>query len=293
MQNITYVENEKLNRVLQKNITKILKKEIKPNFKGSYSYCYECGNFVILRSISGTNSEKENTDFYDLKRTIAKLKSDYNVNTPTLFAKFTINNQQFKIQERAKGQNLSINYPHTAKALAYKSYVCDESDTEKVRVQEESILPGEEKFIGDFLFKYNNNILGQLVDSKQNLFNKYVRDFVLLTKNGVQIDFYRSENFIFNKEQGISFIDLSFNGKDNTKNNVSIINELLWPFKDFLNFKQFMNKKQITLLSKKLNIVYEKLYTAIYNNRLISKEKFERICEKLKMKSENGYELNR
>lgn len=291
MQNIIYVENEKLNRVLQKNITKILKKEIKPNFKGSYSYCYECGNFVILRSISGTNSEKENTDFYDLKRTIAKLKSDYNVNTPTLFAEFTINNQQFKIQERAKGQNLSIYYPHTAKALAYKSYVCDESDTEKVRVQEESILPGEEKFIGDYLFKYNNNILGQLADSKQNLFNKYVRDFILLTKNGVQIDFYRSENFIFSKKQGISFIDLSFNGKNNLKNNTTIVNEILWPFKDFLNFTQFMDIKQIETLENKLKKIRKKLYTAIYNNHLISREQYEQVCKKREKKSENGYEL--
>lgn len=291
MQNITYVENEKINSVLQKYMTKILKKEIKPNFKGSYSYCYECGNFVILRSISSTNSEKQNTNFYDLKRTINKLKSEYNVNTPTLFAEFTVNNQQFVIQERVKGQNLSIYYPHTLKALAYGSYVCDESATEKVRKQAETILPYEEKFIGKFLFNYNNNILGQLVESKQRMFDKYVRDFVLLTKNGVQIDFYRSENFIFSKKQGISFIDLSFNGKNNLKNNATIVNEILWPFKDFLNFTQFMDIKQIETLENKLKKIRKKLYTAIYNNHLISREQYEQVCKKREKKSENGYEL--
>lgn len=285
MKNINYIEDEKLNNILQKCISKILKKEIKPCCKGSYSYCYECGNFVVLRSINKvSNNEEQNSNFKNLQKTIETLKSKHKVNTPRLFAEFFINNQRFVIQERIRGLNLSIYYPHTAKALAYNNCVCDESDSKKDLENEKEILTNEVKIIGDFLFKYNNSILKQLIEAKQCIFDDYVRDFVKLTKSGVQIDYFRSENFIFNKENGITFIDLSVN--KNPKQDYKIdIKDILMPFKDFLNFKIYMNEKQIKVLENNLKVVYKKVFKAIYNNNLITKDEL----AKIRGKQENGF----
>ena len=239
-----------------------------PDVKGTYSYCYYYGNYVVLKNI---DKYETMTDYreeqYKLKKEVLdNLIEAYKINTPRLCACFSGKHHFYELQERAPGNALSIYYPSTARAITYGKGVLDDSHTRSELEREGKIEYFEKNDIGNAMFRYNSQMQSMLKACDTNLYIKFVRDFKILMQQGVSIDDSRSENFLFDKNNGFSFVDLAVTKKVEEPVDVSdyeVAKKIYSAFADFTAFTNCMNANQQKTIFKNMDVIHDRIYKAI------------------------------
>ena len=82
----------------------------------------------------------------------------------------------------------------------------------------------------------------------------------------VSIDDSRSENFLFDKNNGFSFVDLAVNKKIEEPVNVSdfdVAKKIYSAFADFTAFTNCMNANQQKIIFKNMDVIHNRIYNAI------------------------------
>ncbi len=239
-----------------------------PDVKGTYSYCYYYGNYVVLKNI---DKYETMTDYreeqYKLKKEVLdNLIETHKINTPRLCACFSGKHHFYELQERAPGNALSIYYPSTARAITYGKGVLDDSHTRSELEREGKIEYFEKDDIGNAMFRYNSQMQSMLKACDTNLYIKFVRDFKILMQQGVSIDDSRSENFLFDKNNGFSFVDLAVTKKVEEPVDVSdyeVAKKIYSAFADFTAFTNCMNANQQKTIFKNMDVIHNRIYNAI------------------------------
>lgn len=268
-----FVENFKLNKMLNSHLYEVRNKKIKPNTKGAYSYCYFFGDYVILKNRDKIDmverGEYLEEDFEKQKQFFNELKQRGGVNIPETCCCYKGKHHFYRIEERAKGNVLSVFYPSTARALTFKTNkVLDNNNTAAEIEQEEKIQASEASEIGYGMFLYNNNMQKQLKNADQKHFDKFVRDFKILIENHVGIDTSRSENFLFDKNAGFSFVDLEMdNSLTSVPDDFVIAQRIFSAFADFKTYLQYMNSNQQRIILLNHDAVLNRVLQAIKNNK--------------------------
>ncbi len=294
-----FVENFKLNSQLNKMLTAIRKKNsaIRPSAKGSYSFCYPYKGFVILKNIHkfplGYDAEQMESRFEERKQKFNFLKEKYGINIAEHYCCYAGKYRFYTIQERLPGEILSVHYPSTARSIARgrnadgEYTVHDNNDhrafgeTQRMHEFDENELSSAEYFnVSRAVSVRNNLMLKQLKAADQSVFDKFVRDFKLLIENGVSIDSSLSENFLFDKKKGFSFVDLDFYPEGyRMPTDGDIAQKVFDSFQDFSRYKHPDYEKAN---STGAMIVRGKLLKAIKNNHFqLTPEEllmFERMC---------------
>lgn len=278
-----FVKNFKLNKLLNDRLRDIRKKntQIKPSAKGSYSFCYPFNNFVILKNISkyetGYNAEVLEESFERKKQKFNWLKNKFNVNIAEYHCCYAGKHHFYIIQERLEGEILSVHYPSTARSISrgkneFGEYtVQDNNDRRELsathRVSEFDdidILDYEYPEISKAVSRKNNAMLKQLKEANQAVFDKFVRDFKVLLENGVSVDTTLSENFLFDKKKGFSFVDLDLAPEGyKVPSDAEIALKCFDAFQDFSRYKSPEDAK---VLTSNFMAVKQKLLQAILNN---------------------------
>ena len=274
--NQTLADNLKLNMYLHMTLKKIRAKQAKPQRKGTYSYCYMFKDHVVLKntsSIRDLDDEKRaglEQRFKQKQAFTDYLVDELAVNTPRLVGCYTGKQHFYEIQERAKGQVLSIHYPTTARAITFNKDVVDidegDANLAQERERENNIGLGERDAIAKGVAKYNIAMQKMLKDADQLLFNKFVRDFKVLVQNNVGVDYFRSENFLFDKDEGFSFVDLAPRLEPAAQVEVSdfeISKMIFGAFADFKTYLNIMDAKTAKIISENMAPINEKLYNAM------------------------------
>lgn len=300
-QNRQFVDDVKMNIMLNKHLYNVRNRKVKPNTKGSYSYCYYFGDHVLLKNMNKTEmtpelQERLSNHFLQRKNIIDMVKKDLNVNTPTPVCCFFGKFHYYEIQEKAPGSVLSIYYPSTARVLINKmKNVLDSSSTPEELENEQKISPAEAREIGKGVFLYNINMQKQLKNCPQTLFDKFVRDFRLLLYSGISVDVSRAENFLFDKEKGFSFVDLEQSSSPMCKmSHYQIAQTIYSAFNNFTQFFPYMDAKQIKIILKNMDAIYEKVYKAFENNKLeFTKEEQKILLERTQSSKKTIKELEK
>lgn len=274
--NNNLVENFKINKVVNKHLRSVRYKKVKPNTKGSYSYCYYFGDYVILKNINKVNMTPEIkssliSNFESKKTLVNYVKTKLGVNTPEILCSYCGKYHFYEIQEKAKGSVLSVFYPSTARVIINKSNsVLDSSSSKEDLESEQKISFAEQEEIGKGVFLYNINMQKQLKDCNQSLFDKFTRDFKILLSNGIAIDTSRSENFLFDSKNGFSFVDLEkSNGVVSNISDFTIAQMIYESFKDFTTYCQYMNENQVKIILKNMDAIYKKVYKSFERNQFV------------------------
>ncbi len=269
----SFVADFKTNLILNKYLREIRHKEVKPNTKGTYSYCYMFSNHVVLKNISKIDFTPEVIDrlvkaFNEKQTLIHSLKQKFDINTPDIFAYYKGAHHFYQMQERAKGTILSVFYPSTARAITFKTGVLDNNDSAEALASEDKIQPYERDAIGRAMAIYNIAMQKQLKEANVDVYKKFVKDFKTLIENGVSIDVTRSENFLFDKKTGFWFVDLAKQSEGySVPSDFDISKMIFSAFADFKTYIHFMNAKQATTILKNMDTINLKLYKAIKENR--------------------------
>lgn len=297
----SFVENFKLNKLLNERLRAIRKKnsEFKPSAKGSYSFCYPFKNFVILKNIHkyplGYDAQQMEENFELRKQRFNEIKARCGVNIAEHFCCYAGKYRFYIIQERLEGEILSVHYPSTARSIArgkneHGEYTVHDNNDHRILGEEQRMREFDENEIGTYEYGYiskavsirNNAMLKQLRAADQSIYDKFVRDFKLLIENGVSIDSSLSENFLFDKKKGFSFVDLDFYPEDyKMPSDGDIAHKIFDAFQDFGRYKHPDYEKAN---STGFMIVKSKSLQAIKNNRFqLTPEEwliFENMCGK-------------
>lgn len=274
------IENIRLNKMIHGHLYAIRGKRVKPNTKGAHSYCYYFGDYVILKNISEIDVDKHGAHleevFEEQKEFLNKLKNEQNVNTPELLCCYKGKHHFYKIEERAKGSVLSVHYASTARAIAFNTTVLDNNNTDVEIANESEIKPSEMQQIGYAMYRYNVAMQKQLKEADQRLFNKFVRDFKVLTLNHVYIDDGRSENFLFDKTAGFSFVDLEVGTAKYSLSDLDITRDIFSAFADFKSYLHYMTYQQQKTILQNHEVVMCKVLEALKQNHFnLTKEQWE------------------
>lgn len=285
-----FVENFKLNKMINQHLYAVRNKRIKPNTKGSYSYCYFFGDYVILKNIGKIDVEQKGemleNDFEKRKKFFNELKQRENVNIPEYCCCYKGKHHFYLIQGRAKGNVLSVFYPSTARAITFKTdVVLDNNNTTEELAKEERVQPYEQAEIGYGMYLYNVNMQKQLKVADQKLFDKFVRDFKILVENGVSIDVSRSENFLFDRTEGFSCVDLDMQQQCYTVPSDFVIAKMIFSaFADYKTYLQYMNVNQAKIILNNADVVNGKVFKGIINNKFnLSREEQNYLEEKTRL----------
>lgn len=266
------IDRMKASKYLRETCVPEIRRKKEPDVKGSYSYCYYYANYVVLKNIDPFNENGDSYEArYETKRQLLDdLIDNYDINTPRLCAYITGKHHFYELQERAPGSALSIFYPSTARAIANNKGVLGDSHTRSELEREGHIEPYEEEAIGSAMFKYNSQMQSMLKAADQSLFDKFVRDFKILIEQGVSIDSARSENFLFDKQKGFSFVDLAVNDQKqnfSTPSDFRIGQMIYDSFADFTAYIKYMNPNQQKSIIKNMDVIHEKIFRAIKKNK--------------------------
>lgn len=264
------IENIRLNKMIHGHLYAIRGKRVKPNTKGAHSYCYYFGDYVILKNISEIDVDKHGAHleevFEEQKEFLNKLKNEQNVNTPELLCCYKGKHHFYKIEERAKGSVLSVHYASTARAIAFNTTVLDNNNTDVEIANESEIKPSEMQQIGYAMYRYNVAMQKQLKEADQRHFNKFVRDFKVLTLNHVYIDDGRSENFLFDKTAGFSFVDLEVGTAKYSLSDLDIARDVFSAFADFKSYLNYMTYQQQKTILQNHEVIMCKVLEALKQN---------------------------
>lgn len=279
----SFVENFKLNKLLNDRLHAIRKKNssIKPSAKGSYSFCYPFKNFVILKNIHkypyGYDAEKLIEDFEKRKERFNEIKERTGANIATHYCCYAGKYRFYIIQERLEGEILSVHYPSTARSIArgkneHGEYTVHDNHDHRALGEAQRMAEFDEAEITSYEYDdiakvisiKNNAMLKMLKDADQSVFDKFVKDFKALIHNGVSIDTGLSENFLFDKKKGFSFVDLDFNPEHYRIPTDDIIAEKIYDV--FLDFARYRHPDYAKTLASNLVAVKQKVLQAIKNN---------------------------
>ena len=274
------IENIKLNKMIHKHLYDVRCRCVKPNTKGAHSYCYYFGDYVILKNISEIDVDKHGAHleevFEEQKVFLNKLKNEQNINTPELLCCYKGKHHFYKIEERAKGSVLSVHYASTARAIAFNTTVLDNNNTDVEIANESEIKPSEMQQIGYAMYRYNVAMQKQLKEADQRHFNKFVRDFKVLTLNHVYIDDGRSENFLFDKTAGFSFVDLEVGTAKYSLSDLDIARDVFSAFADFKSYLNYMTYQQQKTILQNHEVIMCKVLEALKQNHFnLTKEQWE------------------
>lgn len=278
-----FVENFKLNSQLNKMLTAIRKKNsaIRPSAKGSYSFCYPYKGFVILKNIHkfplGYDAEQMENNFETRKEKFNYLKEEFGINIAEHYCCYAGKYRFYTIQERLPGDILSVHYPSTARSIARGrnadgEYTVHDNNDHRALGEMQRMYEFDENEIGAHEYGAvsravsvrNNLMLKQLRAAEQSVFDKFVRDFKLLIENGVSIDSSLSENFLYDKKKGFSFVDLDFYPEGyRMPSDGDIAQKIFDAFQDFSRYKHPDYSKAN---SGSLMVVKAKVLQAIKNN---------------------------
>lgn len=279
----SFVENFKLNKLLNERLREIRKKNsgIKPSAKGSYSFCYPFKNFVILKNIHkypyGYDAAKMEEEFERRKERFNEIKNTTGANIATHYCCYAGKYRFYIIQERLEGEILSVHYPSTARSIArgkneHGEYTVHDNHDHRALGEAQRMAEFDEAEISAYEYDdiskvvsiKNNAMLKMLKDADQSIFDKFVKDFKVLIHSGVSIDTGLSENFLFDKKKGFSFVDLDFYPEHYHIPSDADIAEKIYDV--FLDFARFRHPDYAKPLASNLTAVKQKLLQAIKNN---------------------------
>lgn len=216
-------------KTFEQMIESVEKSKLKSSGAGQNKACYSFPSHVVLKDHKETDSSIKKYILSDLQRqreTIDKLRSLHNINIPRLVYYTTKANTLFQIQERAQGIPLGF-----MSARNYISYIKQTNPDKLIDIIERSEegefntkiksyvdkngnTLGKSTPLRDAIVEYNNQNLKALLSCDDAMLTKYLEDYkTLYVTYGFRIDNH-CENFYFDKEKGITFIDLNVS-KDN------------------------------------------------------------------------------
>lgn len=277
------VEELKENQRVKQALDAIRKKNsaVRPSAKGSYSFCYPYKDFVILKNIHkfplGYDADQMEQRFEERKERFNAIKNKYHVNIAEHYCCYAGKYRFYVVQERLPGDILSVHYPSTARSIArgknaQGEFTVHDNNDHRSLTESQRMHEFDENEIGMHEYDYvskavsirNNAMLKQLRAADQSHFDKFVRDFKLLIESGVSIDSSLSENFLFDKKKGFSFVDLDFYPEGyRMPSDGEITQKIFDAFQDFSRFKHHAYAKAI---SGNTLAVKQKVFQAIKNN---------------------------
>lgn len=218
--------------LFEQMIESVEKSKQKSSGAGQNKACYPFPDHVVLKDHKETNTSVKKYILSDLqhqRETIDKLRTLHNINVPRLVYYTTKANTLFQIQERAQGKPLG--FMSAQNYISYlKTYdndklidIIERSEEGKFNTKLETYVDKNGNTLGkstplrDAIVEYNNNTLKTLLACDDSMLTKYLEDYkTLYVTYGFRIDNH-CENFYFDKNKGITFIDL--NVSQDNKNN--------------------------------------------------------------------------
>lgn len=99
-------------------------------------------------------------------------------------------------------------------------------------------------------------------NENQEFYNKFISDWINIRKAGIEIDSSKGDNFFYEKNKGINFIDLTPMNRDvNIREILNSVLAVLFNIR-FFNFKKekdFENKENMKKILDKISLISKKI----------------------------------
>ena len=235
---------------------------------------YKTG-YVFLKFKPKANNAASDYDFM-LRKKVNKELISKGVSTPKIvLADFIKGDIAIEVQERALGNVLYYrNKLNAAKYIIkhkYKNCINGAVANNFTEINE--------NMLGNFVADYAIANQKKLKHAKDIHFVKLLSDYKIISNSGYYID-YHGENFIYNKDNGFSFIDLNCEKSPSRmfQEDCGLLMELIQIIRGFSTFSEIMPKDKIETINKNIITLSKRVIKAAQScNYDITKEQYNEI----------------
>lgn len=260
--NITENNIKPLPKLLVEFLELYNEKKISAAVFGTEKRCYYFKGKAILKNKRPFKEPAAMMEFLaDLdyrKQRLNQIKKS-GIRTPKIIGAYRQDDYIFQVQEKAKGSPIFIANELFAMKMALgnltKKHKCIPS-----------LEPEDKLKVGKKVFEYNFEMQRSLQIAPQQHYDKFIADFIMLNaKFSINSFDNNPGNFLYDKEEGFSLVDLDIMPRKK-KENGELLCDIIDIFAQVVDFGEYMSNEHVDQLLTSNKKIIEKILKAAHRN---------------------------